>query len=181
MSLTLERRQKYSGQGRTYSRAKTKIPINFDLASLDLMCSFVLSDNRNVKKGQYINLRNLIDILDMDRYINDQEKYKRIMFIKKGLEARLLKNLVNPITIIKYINGGIMDDDIIDIQSFISLSNSEIEFINETVTNSLQYSDTAFALIRAFSSNVFPSSTISISIFPLIISYLQFFIKSIEF
>lgn len=140
MSLNIERRQRYSGQGRTYVRTKTKIPINFDLASLDLMCSFVLSENRNVKKGQYINLRNLIEILDMDKYINDQEKYKRIMFIQKGLEARLLRGLNNPIMIIKYINGGIMEDDIIDIHSFVSLSNNEIEWINETVTTSLQYS-----------------------------------------
>lgn len=139
-SLNIERRQRYSGQGRTYVKTKAKIPINFDLASLDLMCSFVLSENRNVKKGQYINLRNLIEMLDMEKYINDQEKYKRVLFIKKGLEARLLKGLINPVTIIKYINGGIMDDDIIDIHSFVSLSNSEIEWINETVSTSLSYS-----------------------------------------
>lgn len=139
-TLHIERRQRYSGQGRTYVKTKTKIPINFDLASLDLMCSFVLSENRNVKKGQYINLRNLFDMLDMEKYINDQEKYKRVLFIKKGVEARLLKGLVNPITIIKYINGGIMEDDIIDIHSFTSLSNSEIEWINETVSTSLSYS-----------------------------------------
>lgn len=140
MSLNIERRQRYSGQGRTYVKTKAKIPINFDLASLDLMCSFILSENRNVKKGQYINLRNLIELLDIEKYINDQEKYKRIIFIKKGLEARLLKGLSNPITIIKYINGGILDDDIIDIRSFTSLSNSEIEWINETVSTSLSYS-----------------------------------------
>lgn len=140
MALNIERRQRYSGQGRTYVKSQAKVPIKFDLQSLDLMCSFVLSENRNVKRIQYINLRNLIAMLDLEMYINDQEAYKRIMFIKKGLEARLIKDLSNPITIIKYINGGIMDDDIIDIHTFVSLSNAEIEWLNETVSNALNYS-----------------------------------------
>ncbi len=140
MTLNIERRQRYSGQGRTYVKSQAKVPIKFDLQSLDLMCSFVLSENRNVKRIQYINLRNLIAMLDLEMYINDQEAYKRIMFIRKGLEARLIKDLTNPVTIIKYINGGIMDDDIIDINTFVSLSNAEIEWLNETISNALNYS-----------------------------------------
>ena len=137
--MNITRRQRFSGHGRTAVRTNTKIPINFDLSSLDLMCSYILSENRNIKKGQYYNLRNLMEMLDMEKYINDQEKYKRVQFIKKGLEARLLKNLNNPITIIKYINGGIMDDNVIDMDNFINLSNSEIDWINETVSTSLSY------------------------------------------
>ncbi|MDD3122080.1 MAG: hypothetical protein PHC62_01030 [Candidatus Izemoplasmatales bacterium] len=140
MALNIERRQRYSGQGRTYVRTETKIPINFDLASLDLMCSYVLSENRNVRKSQYINMRNLIAMLDMEKYINDQEKYKRVLFIKKGLEAHLLKELTNPIAILKYINGGILDGDVIDIHEFTSLANAEVEWVNETVSKSLSYS-----------------------------------------
>lgn len=140
MALNIERRQRYSGHGRTYVKSQAKVPIKFDLQSLDLMCSFVLSENRNVKRIQYINLRNLIAMLDLEMYINDQEAYKRIMFIRKGLEARLIKDLTNPVTIIKYINGGIMDDDIIDINTFVSLSNAEIEWLNETISNALNYS-----------------------------------------
>ena len=75
--MIISTRERRPGQGRTYTKTK-KIPINFDLASLTLMCNYVISENRNVRKLQYINLRNLIDLLDMERYINDQEKYKRI-------------------------------------------------------------------------------------------------------
>ena len=38
----------------------------------------------------------------------------------------------------KYINGGIIDDDIIDISSFSSLSNNEIDWINETVSSTIK-------------------------------------------
>ena len=140
MVLNIERRERYAGQGRTYVKSQAKIPINYDLSSLDLMCSFVVSENRNVKKGQYINLRNLMEMLDMDRYINDHEKSKRITFIKKGLEARLLQGLSNPEMIVKYVNGGLMDDDIIDINTFTNLSNNEIDWINQTVSQALSFS-----------------------------------------
>lgn len=131
-----ERKRKY-GQGRTAVKTKKKLPINFDIGSLDLMCQYIISTNRNIKRGMYINLRNLIELLDMEKYINDQEKYKRVLFIKKGLEGRLVRGLDKPSTIIKYINGGFISDDIIDVDNFDELSNAEIDWINETISGTL--------------------------------------------
>ena len=134
--MDIESRKRKYGQGRTYTKTR-KLPISLDLTSLNLMCQYVLSDNRNIKRGAYINLRNLIDLLDMEKYISDQDKYRRIIFIKKGLEAKLERGLTNPAAIIKYVNGGFLDDDIIDINTFIGMSNQEIDWINETVSNTL--------------------------------------------
>lgn len=132
-----ERKKKY-GQGRTHTRMKHKLPINFDLASLDLMVQFVLSENRNIKRGTYINLRNLVDLLDINKYIDDQDKYRRVIFLKKALEAKIDKNIQNPIALIKYANGGLLDDNIIDdIGDFTSMSNAEIDWVSETVSNTL--------------------------------------------
>lgn len=139
--MIITNRPKNPGQGfNIVKNKKAKLPINFDLNSLNLMCTYVLTDNRNIKRGQYINLRNLMALLDIEKYINDQERYKRVLFIKKGLEARLEKGLSDPIAIIKYINGGLIDSDIIDIDNFIGMSNSEIDWINETVSNTLSSS-----------------------------------------
>lgn len=135
--MKIEERKKKYGQGRTFIKTKKRLPINFDVASLDLMCQYTISSNRNIKRGAFINLRNLVELLDMERYINDQERYRRVLFIKKSLEARLEKGLTNPIAIIKYTNGGLIDDDIIDIDEFSELSNKEIDWINETVSNTL--------------------------------------------
>lgn len=137
--MVIEKRKRASGQGRTYVKNEKikKLPINFDLASLSLMCNYIVSENRNIRKTQFINLRNLIDMLDMERYINDQERYRRILFIKKGLEARLVRGLTDPTLIMKYCNGGIIDNDIIDPNEFRSLSNNEIDWVNETISQSL--------------------------------------------
>lgn len=139
--MIITTRNKSKGRGKTYVKNdRLKIPLNFDLTSLDLLCNFVISENRNIRRLQYINLRNLIEILDMERYVSDEERYKRILFIKKGLEARLERNLNDSVMILKYINGGIIDNDIIDISTFKDMSNAEIDWINETVSNALKYS-----------------------------------------
>ena len=139
--MIITNRPKNTGQGfHVVKNKRVRLPINFDLNSLNLMCTYVLSENRNIKRGQYINLRNLMELLDMDKYINDQERYKRVVFIKKALEGRLVKGLNDPVAIVKYVNGGLLDSDIIDINNFIGMSNSEIDWINETVSNTLSSS-----------------------------------------
>ena len=139
--MIITNRPRNPGQGfHIVKNKRAKLPINFDLNSLNLMCTYVLTENRNIKRGQYINLRNLMELLDMEKYIIDQERYKRVMFIRKALEARLLKGLNDPVAIVKYTNGGLIDSDIIDINNFIGMSNSEIDWINETVSNTLSAS-----------------------------------------
>lgn len=138
--MNIETRKRKYGQGKTYVKYKKKLPIVLDLSSLNLMCQYVLSENRNIKRSAYINLRNLIELLDMEKYISDQDKYRRIIFIKKAIEAKLEKGLQNPEAIVKYVNGGFIDKDIIeivDINNFTGMSNSEIDWINETVSNTL--------------------------------------------
>jgi hypothetical protein len=137
--LNITRRHKYSGHGRTITNTDTKVLLNFDLMVLNLMCTYIISENSNIRRSHLINMRNLFEIMNLDVFNSDREKLKRVMFIKKGLEARLLANLSNPILIIKYINGGIIDDDVIDINNFTFLSNSEIDFINDTVSSALKY------------------------------------------
>lgn len=135
--MEIAQRKKKYGQGRTAVKTKKKLPINFDIASLDLMCQYTISTNRNIRRGMFINLRNLIHLLDMEKYINDQEKYKRVLFIRKGLEARLDKGLDKPQMIIKYINGGFIDNDFVDTSNYDELSNNEIDWINETISATL--------------------------------------------
>ena len=138
--MIISTRQRARGRGKSYVKNNKKIPLNFDLSSLDLLCNFVLSENRNIRRMQFINLRNLMEMIDMEKYISDQERYKRVLFIKKGLDARLDKNLNDKTMVMKYINGGFLDSDIIDISSFKDMNNSEIDWINETVSSALKYS-----------------------------------------
>lgn len=139
--LNIERRKRYSGLGYNITSNQNTLDLNFDLKSLDLMCCYVISENRNIRRSHLINMRNLFAMINMDIYRNDQEKLKRINFINKGLEGKLSEGLRDPYVVIKYINGGIFENDIIDPNNLIyELSNEELEWINKTVSESLKYS-----------------------------------------
>ena len=139
--MQITTRNRIRGYGKTYSTpSNNKIPLHFDLTALDLLCNYLVSGNSNIKRDSYANLRNLIEMLDMDQYMNDQEKYKRVLFIKKGLEGILQKNITDRDILIKYINGGLFDDDILPVNQFKPMSNNEVEWVTETVSNSIKYS-----------------------------------------
>lgn len=138
--MNIARRQKFLNSGRTITNTTKKVDINFDLVALDLMASYVMSNNKNIRRSQLINMRNVFEILDMTLYLNDSEKMKRIDFIKKALEARTLRNIQDPKLILKYTAGGLIDDNkILDLHDFGYLSNDELEWINGTVSDALKY------------------------------------------
>lgn len=138
--MNLERRAKYTGQGSSVVKSDKQLDLNLDLRTLDIMCKVVVSENQTIRRGQLVNLRNLIFLLNPANYENDPEKAKRVSFIKKGIEARLVYNLSEPYMILTHIYGGILDNDIIDLDDFKGLTSAEIAWVNDMVSESLKYS-----------------------------------------
>lgn len=138
--MQIERRQKYaSNKSNRHVQTDRILDINFDLPALNLMCSYILSENRNIRRAYLINMRNLFEMLNETIYEKDTERYKRFIFIKRGLEARLQKNLKDINLIKKHIDGGFMESSLIDYNQLMELSNDEIEWINGTISTSLKY------------------------------------------
>ena len=104
------------------------------------MCKCLVTDNQNVRRGQLINLRNLIYLINPVNYENDPEKAKRVSFIKKGIEARLEFNLTDPFMIVTHIYGGILDGEVVDINEFTGLGGAEIAWMNNMVSEALKFS-----------------------------------------
>lgn len=137
----LDRRIKYSGEAKKSAVNHTEKRINkkLDMNVIDLLCSYVICSNRNIRKGAFINLRNFIECLNMDMYTNEPEAFEKFNFIKRGLDARINNSLNNPAMIIQYINGSFIDENLIDVNQLTELSNESIEFVNGMVTQALQY------------------------------------------
>lgn len=132
-------REKRPGQGKTICKSTFKTDLNLDSLALDIFCSYVLSQNRNINRGQLIALRNLISVLDIDRYYkNDDERMKKLDFITKALSARLDYNLKNPDMILKHITG--LGTETRESLGLKEVDNSEINWISQTVSNALKYS-----------------------------------------
>lgn len=135
-----DRRQKYmsSLQPETMSSpddtSNQKLDLHFDITELDLLCAYVVSDNRSITRTGINNIKKIIDILDLSKYKDDIQSMTRINFIKKGISARIDKNLQNRFLIIKDILGG-MGSGMMDIRE---LSNVEIDWVNTNTTRILQ-------------------------------------------
>lgn len=134
----LDRRIKYNGHKATINHTNKTINKNLDINVLNLLCSYVLCGNRNVRRGGFIHLRNFIECLNLDIYNNEPDKIDRINFIKKGLDARITKSLTSPVMILNFINGGFLEESLLNAENFTELSNDEIDFINDMVTQSLK-------------------------------------------
>lgn len=107
---------------------------------LELICKMLVTDNKTVRRSQLINLENLINIINPNKYINDPVKSRFMSFIRKGLEARLVYNLNDPQLVMHHINGGILDDSIVDVNTFRGIGGNEVNWINNMVSSTLKYS-----------------------------------------
>lgn len=146
------RRQRYINNAIVKNKT-LKIDVKFDITELDLMCSYIISENRSIHRGNIINMRNLFLIINMDNYANDQERLSRFDFINKGIEARLVYNLSTTDMIFSHICGGFGSTEN---NTFRQLNNSEVEWVNTTISETLKYSiiyndvDDGLALLTKF-------------------------------
>ena len=150
------RRDKYTGKN-VVKNKNLSIDVNFDITTLDLMCSYIVTNNKNIRRGSIVNMRNLFSIMDMNNYNNDTERLARIDFINKAIDARLNNNLTDRDMILTYISGGFgMRNPIID--GLKEINNDELAWINKTISETLKYSliynniDNGIALLTKFKS-----------------------------
>lgn len=140
--MNIERRTKYIGHQKHINKGNVKANINLDVNTLTLMCNYVITDNRNIRRGHLINMRNLFEIMDMSKYQSDPTRLKCIKFIKKALEAKLELGLKNPHLVLKHINGGIVEDNqeaIAHLDDFAMMNTRELDYISKTISEALKY------------------------------------------
>ena len=144
--MNIQRRMKYNSRGHTVNKSNVKLNMNFNISTLEIMASYSVSENRNIRRSQLMQMRNLFAMLDENLYIVDHNKNRYFNFIIKALEGRLEKNIKDSDILDKFINGGFIEDDSenseeqIHISQLKILSNPEIEWVSSTISESLKYS-----------------------------------------
>ena len=144
--MNIQRRMKYNSRGHTVNKSNVKLNMNFNISTLEIMASYSVSENRNIRRSQLMQMRNLFAMLDENLYIVDHNKNRYFNFIIKALEGRLEKNIKDLDILDKYINGGFIEDDSenseeqIHISQLKILSNPEAEWVSSTISESLKYS-----------------------------------------
>ena len=99
---------------------------------LDVLASYIISENRNIRKKGYSNIQDMINLLDTSQY-QDECDIERLNFIRLGLEARLKYNLLKKEQVIDFIKCHEADDRIFNI-NLKEISNDEVNYINSQVT-----------------------------------------------
>lgn len=115
---------------------------------LDLICSYLVSDNKMIRNKGYLNIKELISLIDTRDYCEDQD-IERLDFINFGLDARLIHNLLKKEQVMDYITSNDIthiNNHTINLQE---LSNEEVSYVNEVVTNFLDTSEFS-AYIHSF-------------------------------
>lgn len=114
-----------------------KLPVFYDIESLNTYCELCLSDG--TKYVQYTNLMNLFDLInsnDEALLINHDGKMARFLFIKNYLDGRLMQGLKRELAVRYVFNNtetryhDIIRREILDSIEPDSLGKKEIEFIN---------------------------------------------------
>lgn len=102
-----------------------------DITTLDFYCRYIISSNKNIRISWLNIIKELFDRIDISSYGNDIDRINRIKFVKRGLEARLSKKLTDKALIIKYINGGLLNDTLLDTDSMEEISDETLLYLNE--------------------------------------------------
>lgn len=130
-----DRKAKYRNNN-TFVEERPKLEISCQF--WDLVCSYVLSENQNIRKQDLYNLQQFISALDQTASFPDEQRQDRLKFILRALEAKLDLNLENRDAIISHINGGILDAPIIPMENIHELSNGDIEYIRNEINSGLR-------------------------------------------
>ena len=121
-----------------YNSSKS-IKMTIDLSTFNIFCRYVISSSSHLRMNHLMRLKELIYALDKSTYENDPEKLKRVMFIKRALDARITRKITQIDMILNHIKSGLdFDIDFIDWNAY-ELNADEILWVHNLVSESLKY------------------------------------------
>lgn len=130
-----------------FGRVDRKIRISFDKIILKMFIGYLSLESKFITRANYINMKKLFDILDMEKYESDQEMFEMISFIKLMLEARLDKAMTNLNVILSYCtrsNNETYKRLASNVDMFSKIKETEIRYINRAVVDRLKYAYIVF-------------------------------------
>jgi DnaB-like helicase C terminal domain len=141
MTTYFEKKDKAKGK---HKLEVVELSINVEM--LDSLVQYSMSDNQLINKKALLNLRKLVDALDMTEYKDDFARNLRVELIKKVLQGQLDNNIYKAVMLqdfclkelSQYANDlkPLFDSGYFDEP----LSNDEVMFVNDFVEQNLQYS-----------------------------------------
>lgn len=122
-----------------------KVPIKFDVETLDSLLAYAYTENSAfLTRAALINLNSLIDMINMNKYKNNQQMKARIDYLKLLLEARLEVGLDNKKLMANYALDKceypeLMREEILPEINKLKLNSRAIQYLNGFIADKLSY------------------------------------------
>src|SRR5574344_850828 len=121
------------------SKSNQYINMRIDIRTFDIFCKYVISNSAYLRINHLTNLNKLMGYVSVKMYENNPDIVKRIRFINKALEARLVYNLNDTNMIIEHATSGLdFEVDFIDYTN-LQMNTDEILWCHKMISESLQY------------------------------------------
>jgi len=121
-----------------------KVKFDLSISVLDNFLCYIFSQNENVSKKTFIKMKNFLDIIDDSIYVNDIQMEVRIWMIRTLLSSKLDKKINDIDMLVDSLSGSKYEEEISQIFDEINempdLSNDELIFIDEYISDRLTYS-----------------------------------------
>ena len=88
--------------------SEVQIPQRLSLTLLDTICSYMVTDNKNIRRKGYTNILLAMNTLDLSIY-SDDAYLRRFDFIKTALDARVDNGLTDQALVMDYIENNLGD------------------------------------------------------------------------
>lgn len=128
---------KISGNGQSFARRGVQqdaLKINFDITTLNLFCSYALSENRSIHLSAMANLLMVMKNIDIRMLGGNESLVNRFRFCIDAITIRLQEKLVSRELIIRSVIGlvGNRYKDL-DVNSFSELSDTEVLWVEKSI------------------------------------------------
>lgn len=119
------------------------IPIKFDISMLNMLIGYIFKKSVQITRKSLMNMKRLFDVIDVNVYVGNEAMESRVEFIKKALDAKLIKGFENEDIIINYCRSDTtnkFNEEIIkNIPLYTRINYEEIKYINKAIEDRLQY------------------------------------------
>lgn len=120
-----------------------KVPLKFDIPTLNMFIGYMFKKSVQVTRRSLSNMKDLFDLIDEGVYEGNESLEARFMFIKKALEAKVVKGFENDEAIISYCKTDVdstENNEIIkNIPVYTRINYEEMKYINKVIEDRLRY------------------------------------------
>lgn len=132
-----------------------KIPIKLDITTMNSIIGYIFKKSPQITRKTLNNMQRLFEIIDERLYDSNDKLRSRFIFIKRALEARIVRGMENEAIMLNYCSNDNENDletkNIVEnINYYKKLNYEEIRHINNDIKDRLTYSYIAAVRVKMY-------------------------------